>query len=438
MAGTAASGAAPERQHRETKSASAPGDSQAQRSGRSQPGARSHDRGGAAARGPHRSSKAPRTRLDARQANARPNVPTLSEWCAAVAGLGDRPNPADVFRYAADLKRVHAAAVAADVHAVLPLITQLLRQTGCRKLRKAAMLDALATSLRAHPPLLAALSADAELCALFDWTLELAAADDETYGDPRHTAQMATAQDKVQRFCAPFWRSLEQRGVDHLGARELATVVHRAAALRESGVYAAASSTGLLQPDKGLCKILCDALLQLSKSLSAQGVANVLVAVPKLGWPLDEPLRGKLLQAAGRTSVSMNPQEVSNTLWALATLHVQPGAALQAALLGVTQRVSPDMNAQDVANTLWALATLRVQPGAELQAALLGAAQRESTNMIAQDVSNTLWALATLQVKPDSELRAALLGAAHRESTHMIAQNVSNTLWALANAAGAA
>ena len=390
-------------------------------------------RGSASTRGRKRDSEAPRTRLDTRRQNARLDayVPTLSEWCAAVAGLGKHPHPAKVNKYATDLRHVNGDAVAADVQAMLSLVAQIVQHTSGDR-REASMLDALAASLQAHPTLLATVAADAEMCALLDWALELAAADGETYVNELCTAQMATAQNKLGRFCASFWRELEQRGVKHLDARQLATVVHRAAALRESGVCAAASSSVLLQPDQGLCKILCDALLQLSKILNAQGVANVLIAVPKLGWPLDEPLRGELLQAAGRTSVSMNPQEVSNTLWALATLHVQPGVALQAKLLGAAQRESTNMIAQEVSSTLWALAKLDVQPNSALQAALLGAARRNSANMNAQNVSNTLWALAKLQVQPDADLQAALLGAAQRESTHMTAQNVANTFWALA------
>ena len=358
-------------------------------------------------------------------------MPTLSEWCAAVARLGGSPHPAAVNEYATDLKRVDGDAVAADVQAVLTRVTQIVQHTP-RDKRKASTLDALGTSLQAHPPLLAAVAADAELCALLDWALELAATDGETYINPLCTAQMATSQVKLGRFCAPFWHGLEQHGAQHLGERALATVIHRAAAMRDSGVNAAASSTEQLHPDGGIRRVLSDALLPLSKTLNAQDVANVLLAFPKLGWQLDGQLRDQLLLAAGRTSVRMEPQAVANTLWALAKLAVQPGAELQTALLGATQRESTNMGAQEVANTLWALATLQLQPCAELHAEVLDAALRVSTDMIAQDVSNTLWALATLRVQPGAELQAALLGAAQRVSSDMVAQSVSNTFWALA------
>ena len=361
--------------------------------------------------------------------------PTLSQWCAAVAGLTNRTDeshPAEVFKYAADLKRVNSAAVAADVRALLPLVARLLRQIGCPNLRKASMLDALGTSLQAHPPLLAAVAADAELCALLDGSLELAAEDGETYTNALCASQMATAQDKLGRFCVSFWRGLEQHGAQHLGARQLATVIHRAAALRESDTYVAASPAGVLQPGQGVCRALSDALLRSSKVLQAQAVANVLIAFPKLGWQLDGPLRDGLLLAARRESVRMVPQAVSNTLWALATLQLQPSAELQRALLGRALRLSASMTAQSVANIMWALATLRVQPDAELHAALLGRALQLHTDMNEQNVANTLWALAALQVQPGAELQAALLDRAWHVSTNMSEQGVANTLWALA------
>ena len=288
-------------------------------------------------RGRHPSNNAPRTRLKPRKQNARSNAPTLSEWCAAVARLGGSPHPAAVNEYATGLKRVNSDAVAADVPAVLPRVAQIVQHTPGDK-RKASMLDALGASLQAHPPLLAALAADAELCALLDWALGLAAEDGETYANALCTAQMATAQVKLGQFCAPFWRGLEQHGAQHLGARELATVVHRAAALRESE-----ADGGLLQSGQGVCTVLCDALLQSSESLQEQAVVNVLLAFPKLGWQLDGQPRDALLLAAGRTSVQMESQGVANTLWALAKLDVQPGAELQAELLDAAQRVSSDM-----------------------------------------------------------------------------------------------
>ena len=262
-------------------------------------------RGSAPTRGRHRGSNAPRTRLKPRQPNARSYAPTLSEWCAAVARLGRNPHPAAVTKYATALQHVNGDAVAADVQAVLPRVTQIVQHTPGDK-RKASMLDALGASVQAHPPLLAAVSGNDELCALLDWALGLAAADGETYDNAFCTAQMATAQVKLGRFCAPYWRGLDRHGAQHLGERALPTVVHRAAAMRESGADA-----GILQSGQGVCKMLCGALLQSGESLQAQAVANVLLSFPKLGWQLDGQLRDELLLAAERTSVQMDPQHVA-------------------------------------------------------------------------------------------------------------------------------
>ena len=60
-----------------------------------------------------------------------------------------------VNEYATDLKRVNAGAVAAQAQSVVPRVARLVRCTPGDR-RKASMLDALGTSLEAHPPLLAA------------------------------------------------------------------------------------------------------------------------------------------------------------------------------------------------------------------------------------------------------------------------------------------
>ena len=225
------------------------------------------------------------------------HVPSVSGWCAAVAQIRAAPNPAHVFKYAADLKRVDGPAVAAALRDVQAAVSQLLGRTSCKRLRKASMLDALASSLQAHPPLLGAVAADGELCAQLDGALELAAADDETYRDAMCTAQMATAQGKLGRYCAPFWRRLEQHGVRHLGARQLATVLHRAATLPGAAVDAQS-------PTAGLVAALVHALPLTMPAMDPQQVANFVYACGHLECTPDPRARGRYDDRSGRQSAA--------------------------------------------------------------------------------------------------------------------------------------
>ena len=386
----------------------------------------------------------------------------MRRWCAAVQRLPARPRAIDVNRLAASLATVEKGAVAANVSEVLPLVERLVQCTPGDK-RKASMLDALASSLQAHPPLLQAVAADKQLCVLLDWALELAAGDDETYRNELCTAQMATAQGKLGRYCAPFWRRLEQRGVPHLGPRELVTVLHRAASLLTSAAGAQPPTPGLLAALKAALigvsrhmssQEVCNALwalatlgvpltdelrtallagaLRESSRMNSQNVANALLALAKLQVPLTGELRVALLAAALRESLRFDSQNVSNVLLALAKLEVPLTGELRAALLAAALRESLRFDSQGVANVLLALAKLEVPLTGKLAAALLAAALHKSPRMNSQEVANVLWALVKLEVPLAAELRAALLAAALRESPRMNSQNVANVLWALA------
>ena len=347
----------------------------------------------------------------------------MRRWCAAVQRLPARPRAIDVNRLAASLATVEKGAVAANVSEVLPLVERLVQCTPGDK-RKASMLDALASSLLAHPPLLQAVAADEQFCALLDWALELAAADAETYRNELCTTQMATAQDKLGRYCAPFWGRLEERGVQHLGSRGLVTVLHHAVSLLTS-------AAGAQPPTPGLSAALKAALISVSLQMNSQDVGNALWALATLGLSCTGELRAALLAAALRESLRFNSQGVANVLWALAKLEVPLTGELSAALLAAALRESPRMNSQGVANVLWALAKLEVPLTGELRAALLAAVLRESLRFNSQGVANVLWALAALGVPLTGKPFDALLAAAMRQSPRMNPQNVANVLWAL-------
>ena len=180
-----------------------------------------------------------------------------------------------VNEYATDLKRINAGAVAAQAQSVVPRVARLVRCTPGDR-RKASMLDALGTSLEAHPPLLAAARSDGELCALLDWALELAAADDESYTNELCTAQMATAQAKFGRYCAPFWRTLEARGVQHLPPRAAChCAAPRCDAARRRCKCAVADKRAAGRADGGARGMLCAVWMR-------KQVANSIYACGKL------------------------------------------------------------------------------------------------------------------------------------------------------------
>ena len=217
--------------------------------------------------------------------------------------MSDVPHPMQVNMFALDLKLVDVPKNAADVGNVLSRVACILRHTP-RDRRKASMLDAIATSLQAHPPLLAAALETSEVSILLDWALELAAGDAETYRNGRCTAQMATAQGKLGRYCAPFWHRLEQSGVQHLQQRALATVLHRLATLP-------ATAACVPSPTAALLAALSSALVDQIQHMDAQGVANSIYACARLKIVPDSQLASAFTTAAVAKCARMHAQEVS-------------------------------------------------------------------------------------------------------------------------------
>ena len=316
---------------------------------------------------------------------ARIDIHTLPEWCTAVERLGALPSSVDVMELAQALSKFDSLRDAEDVRAVLPMIAQLLAHAA-RDPRQASLLDAIGAALAKHTAVLTAAHANREVLAHIDSQLEGAALDDETYKSGKCCAQMATAQLKLRRYCAAFWRCLERRGLQHQQPRTVATVVHRAAALLEE--------VNAPPPSAALWAAMEVAMTKHAPGMSAQQVSNCIFACAKLERQPGGELARKLLSVAENQSTSMEPQNVGNVLWALAKLSVPVKGTLRAALAAAAIRTSGRMNAHTVANVLWSLATLRVTIERSLRAVLLAAALRTSADMTSQDVPNTLHARA--------------------------------------------
>jgi hypothetical protein len=300
----------------------------------------------------------------------------------------------------------------------------LLRH-GCdiRRMRKATIVDTYAKAMEAHPTLLRGVHTLPKLRAAVAEALDAAARDPQTYTNGLCAVQISTAQVTLQLYCKDYWHELERKGVEHAGARQVATIAHRACIL--------ASQHGAPPPTSALWAQLENGIERTAADMEAQHVSNCLWACSKVEHAPGDAARGALLAALPLISGDMVAQNASNTLWALATLRIAIDGEVREALLAAVVRTSRSMNEQQVANTLWALAHLQVPLEDELHEALLRAALRESSTMNDQNVANTLWALEQLKVPLEGELREALLRAALRESSTMIGQGVANTLWAL-------
>jgi hypothetical protein len=224
------------------------------------------------------------------------------------------------------LQHVSGAHVEADASGVMRDALQLLQSdVDAGDGRLASFLDALGSAVRAHEPLAAAMAADADASAQIARALDRAAQQDATYTNGFCTAQMATAQDKLQQYCARFWRELERTGLQHAGPREVATVLHRAGVL--------AADHGAPAPNEGLWIALETGILLTATQMRAQQVSNCWCACAKLAHKPQGLVRETLTEALLRVCHSVAPMNVSNTLWAFAKRNLPPRGELQAALL---------------------------------------------------------------------------------------------------------
>ena len=368
--------------------------------------------------------KAPRKRTKpGRRKNAdRERTYTVPQWHDAMERFGADTETA--LQLAKALQSFPQSFVQADVAYFLESTLRLLRHVPAASGEEARLLDAVAQCFAVHPVLLRAADADADASALLDRALDDAAAAEATYTDEHRTAQVATAQLKLRRHCAPFWQRLEQRGLQHLMPRQVTTVVHRAAVLTEQ--------LRAPPPSAPLWAAMERAMAKHASGMDAQGVSNCMLAHAKLGRRPGGEVARKLLPAAEKASKSMKPQEAANVLWALAKLGLSVEGTLRSALSAAVLRTSEGLVSQEVANTLWALSKLGFLIERSLRAALLAAALRTVVDMNAQDVANTLHVLAGQCLQPSQELGEALLDAATRQHQALTGQGVAIILRAIA------
>ena len=385
----------------------------------------------------------------------------LSAWLQQASTVPAKPGP--LIKHMSALPRVSTDDVQQRPEHVLHCAMSLLqRRLDCGASCAIMFINAFATAVKGHDGLMPLLLRDEGAMAHVRSALHNEALSRATYSDPRHMAQMATAQTSLQTYVPAFWARMERCDMARLPPRELTTLLHRTGVLYadvgapppsaalwgafDAGVCARAAemdaqgiantwhACALLQARlSGAARdSLRRATLQAARRMGPQAAAITLWALAKAGEVVDEPLLGALLAAAERTAGGMAPQGVSNTLWALARLRVPLQGGLAQALLAAAERTAPEMAPQAVSNTLWALAMLGVPLRGWLFGALYDVAVHTSADMSAQAVSNTLWALATLQVELKGRLVPALLDAAERVAPEMAPQAVSNALWALA------
>ena len=388
----------------------------------------------------------------------------LSAWLQQASYVG---NPVDVgaqLSVMRDLARVspqEAQAQRREVSdAVMGVIDVHYRGPG----RRCTFADAVGTGLTAHVEVLQSMHGHAGHAEALRGLLNSAAEADETFADDRQIAQVATAQRKLGMYCAAFWQRFQERDVDDVSARTLATLVYCAGVLVNDDVGPAPTaalwdamqqamegeaqnmdSQGIanvflahayldVQPEAGVHTALCSALRRKQLYIKPQEAANIAWAVGKLRLQLSQPQEQLLLQLLKQHNSGMTTQAVSNTWLGLAHLKLQPNAQLSAALQDAVVATTKEMTSQGVANTLWAFVKLGVSAQDDVVAALLQRALDVSDVMNEQQIANTLYAIAKLRLQVSEALREALLQQAEHVAGGMTAQNVANTLWALAEA----
>ena len=192
------------------------------------------------------------------------------------------------------------------------------------------MLDSFASGVQAHPPLLAALHADAAAYARWDAALQTIIDEDATWAlpeahkpsrqepDPRAAARravsaqiaaLATAQRKLQAFSPGFWRALERSGaMPCLSVRELSTLFHHAAVMHDG--------LGFPRVSAELCTAFDGACATAAPHLDAHDVANCFLAYAKLHWQPSDGVTAALLAGVVARAPEMTNQAVANVLWA--------------------------------------------------------------------------------------------------------------------------
>ena len=161
-------------------------------------------------------------------------------------------------------------------------------------------------------------------------------------------------------------------------------------------------------------------------------VADCLVALSKLGLPLEGQLAAAVGTAVQHKAAAMSPRQLSLLLHAHATGSWQLRSGAAAAVLRQMEAALPAADAHCVANSLWSLAKLRLPLEGSLAGAADAAVQQTAALMMPQNVSNTLWAYATGGWHLSSSAAANMLLRLEEVLPDASSQAVANSLWAMA------
>eukprot|EP00798_Chlamydomonas_sp_ICE-L_P011649 gene11649-biopygen15817 len=171
------------------------------------------------------------------------------------------------------------------------------------------------------------------------------------------------------------------------------------------------------------------ALRELS-NVNAQSLSTVLVALNKVGGPVNPALIQGILSEAKLKLPEFNAQGLSNTLYAAAKLGIEDKAFIAAWLREAKLKLH-DFNAQNLSNTLSAAADMGILNEAFIAEWLLEA-KLKLHDFNAQNLSNTLSAAADMGIQDEAFIAEWLLEA--KLKLHDFnAQNLSNTLSAAAD-----
>jgi len=207
--------------------------------------------------------------------------------------------------------------------------------------------------------------------------------------------------------------------LQHLRARELATVMHASSALPD-------------ELARGIVNLGAARVQMLAPQLTPQGLCLVTGACAKLGIT-HQPMLDAVAAAASRSLTSFTMQDISILTWACAKLNARCDSLFaQIATVAPAKLTSGPVSTQSLANVAWAYARSNVA-APQLLDELGARAFLRVGEFKPFELAMLLWALARRR-RPHASLFEAAAEHLERKIEKLPPRSVSNVAWAYATA----
>jgi len=215
------------------------------------------------------------------------------------------------------------------------------------------------------------------------------------------------------------------------------TALHRVARLSTQRVPGqnkpAFDRAALLGDDR--FQTLMNMVERFTGEMSMQGVSNVLWALARLEYPVQEALLDALAARAASQASSAEPKNLSTTLWALAVLGHKPRSKLLKSIADQAMVVVDDFRAPDVVNMLWAYARwARHIPPSDRPMPVVQAMLDQAVNTMQSytpyQLANLCWSLAMLDCPPAPRVLEYILQTVALEPGKLDGTALTHVLWA--------